>query len=143
MVGGESSITTRRVTLLDFITEQWNIATIEPDNVALPYGSSYTIFYTYFGESEELQPTIVSLLSTQRPVSSPPTISPTPIVSSSSFNDTVLQEALDNDVSELGRGHKEKFPSLKLQDFVTYTIIKKFHLSPDLLQSLPQVLYFP
>ncbi|KAA3477347.1 hypothetical protein EPI10_011241 [Gossypium australe] len=33
--------------------------------------------------------------------------------------------ALGNDVPELRRGNREKFPSMKLQDFVTYTVIKK------------------
>ncbi|XP_016752451.1 uncharacterized mitochondrial protein AtMg00820-like [Gossypium hirsutum] len=90
-----------------------NFTTIEPDPVALPYGSA-------------------------GPVSSPHADSSTHVVSSSSSNDTVIYRALGDDALELGRGHGEKFPSVKFRDFVTHTTIKKSSslASPTLEPSL-------
>ncbi|XP_016690739.1 uncharacterized mitochondrial protein AtMg00820-like [Gossypium hirsutum] len=51
--------------------------------------------------------------------------SPAHVASSSSSNDTVVQGALGNKTPELRRGHREKFPSMKLQYFVTHTVTKK------------------
>ncbi|KAA3477011.1 hypothetical protein EPI10_010932 [Gossypium australe] len=90
-------------------------ATIEPDHVALSYGS--------------VDPTTVPPLIIPQPVSLPPASLPpanslTPIMSSS-FDDIMVQGALSNDAPDLRQWYKEKFPSVKLRDFVTYTAIKK------------------
>ncbi|KAH1129316.1 hypothetical protein J1N35_000694 [Gossypium stocksii] len=82
------------------------------------------------------EPSIVPSLATPQPVSSPPVSSPTLVVSYSSSNDTVVQRALGNDALELGQGHREKFPFMKLGAFFTHTIIKK-SLSPTSHASEP------
>lgn len=101
-----------------------NGATIKPNHVALPYESANATFDTYFGESEVSQFTAVPPLVTSQPMSSPPANSLTFVVSSSSSDDTMVQQALGNDAPKLGRGHREKFLLVKLRDFVTHTVIK-------------------
>ncbi|KAA3465107.1 Retrovirus-related Pol polyprotein from transposon TNT 1-94 [Gossypium australe] len=63
--------------------------------------------------------------SRKSPVSSPLMSSPTLVVSFSSSNDTVVQKDLGNDAPELGRGHREKFLSVKLWNFDDMMLCKR------------------
>ncbi|KAA3467282.1 hypothetical protein EPI10_002307 [Gossypium australe] len=67
-------------------------------------------------------------------MSSPPVSFFISVVSFSSSNDTVVQGNLGNGASKLERRNREKFPTMKLQDFVTHIVIKKIRLPSHLFQ---------
>lgn len=59
----------------------------------------------------------------------------TPFAPPALASETTSPTVLPASGTELGRGHREKFPSVKLRDFVTHTVIQK---SPSLAPPAPQ-----